>query len=294
MEPGLVTRKSVAAREQGAAGLLALRSQRLTGVVRITMSCTLPPEILDLIVDHLHDQPTALKACCVVSKSWVPRTRKHLFARIEFCALKSSVEQWKNVFPDPSNSPAHYARTLFFHGLAATTTADPDVGSWIRTFHRVVTLRMNSLGCDDSRISLVQLHGLSPNLKSFHLIHSSLPLSEIFSFICSFPLLEDLGFYTTSRNDTGGWDIPSTSPKLTGSLRIMGIIQSAARRLCDLPGGLRFSKITVSCSKRDVQSLMDLVSRCSGTLESFSVSYYPSSASTSVSDWSRSHRYSPT
>ncbi|KAF9643160.1 hypothetical protein BDM02DRAFT_3081141, partial [Thelephora ganbajun] len=44
----------------------------------------LPPEILDYIIDLLHDKPETLKQCCLVSKSWVSRTRKHLFADIEF------------------------------------------------------------------------------------------------------------------------------------------------------------------------------------------------------------------
>ena len=29
----------------------------------------LPPEILDYILDLLHDEPEALKECCLVSKS---------------------------------------------------------------------------------------------------------------------------------------------------------------------------------------------------------------------------------
>ncbi|KAF9789198.1 hypothetical protein BJ322DRAFT_1000595, partial [Thelephora terrestris] len=44
----------------------------------------LPPEILDLVTDNLSDEPSTLKACCLVSKSWVPRTRKHLFASVKF------------------------------------------------------------------------------------------------------------------------------------------------------------------------------------------------------------------
>ena len=38
------------------------------------MSCPLPPEILDLIVDHLCVEQTTLNACPLVSKLWIPRT----------------------------------------------------------------------------------------------------------------------------------------------------------------------------------------------------------------------------
>ena len=259
------------------------RSQRLALVVRTTMSSILPPEILDLIVDHLIYEPTTLKACCVVSKSWIPRARKHLFAHIRFSAEKSHIKRWRKAFPDPSTSPAHYTRNLSFHGLLASVAVDANTGSWIRTFRRVMHLRVNTLAWDDSRVSLVQLHGLSPTLKSLTLTYTSVPSSEVLGLVCSFPLLEDLWLVSvTSENDTDRWSIPSTSPKLTGSLGIMGSIRSAARRLCDLPGGLRFSKVTVSCSKEDVDSIMHLVSKCSDTLESFAVSY-PSGASTSAS-----------
>lgn len=52
--------------------------------IETRMGCSLPPEILDLIIDNLHDEPTTLKTCSVVSKSWIQRARKHLFVDIEF------------------------------------------------------------------------------------------------------------------------------------------------------------------------------------------------------------------
>ena len=44
----------------------------------------LPLEILDHTVDLLHDSPVTLKQCYLISKPWVPCTRKRLFANIEF------------------------------------------------------------------------------------------------------------------------------------------------------------------------------------------------------------------
>ena len=83
-----------------------------------------------------------------------------------------------------------------------------------------------------------------------------------------------------SDNGTGGEDIPPTSPSLTGSLylEIVRGIKPVIRRLCNLPGGLHFSKIATVCHcNEDIESTTDLVSRCSDTLESLDVShYYPS------------------
>src|ERR1700753_246461 len=43
----------------------------------------LPAELLDHIADLLRDRET-LESCCLVSKSWIPRARKHLFACVAF------------------------------------------------------------------------------------------------------------------------------------------------------------------------------------------------------------------
>ena len=240
------------------------------------MACSLPPEILDLIVDHLRDKPSALKKCCVLSKSWVPRTRRHLFARIRFHYARRSIESWKLAFPDPSSSLAQHARTLSFREQNPSALADPGVGCWIRALHRVEYLRVNTLGRSHG-VSFVQFHGFSPTLKSLTLTHTSIPLQEIFNLICSFPLLEDLGLITVSpKRDADGWSIPSTSPKLTGYLKVNGGLRSVVRRLCDLPSGLHFSKIRVSHDNEEPTSATDLVSRCSDTLKSLIISHYAS------------------
>ena len=240
--------------------------ERLPAPAQTTMSPSLPPEILDLITDHLRDEPTALKACCVISKSWIHRTRVHLFARVEFHAPKSHIELWKKAFPDPSNSPAHHTRTLSIHGIPLITASDTDVDGWIRSFRNLVHLYLDSIGGEDRDPSLVPFYGVSSTLRSLRLGAFS---SEILDLICSFPLLEDLALdYHTPVGDT--WDTPSTSPRLTGSLnmRAFGATLPVVRRLLGLPNGLHFTKITVACIEEDVKPAMDLVLACSGTLES--------------------------
>jgi hypothetical protein len=240
------------------------------------MSRSLPPELLDHIVDYLRNEPAVLKTCCFVSKSWLPRTRKHLFAHVKFPALKPHIELWKKTFPDPSDSPARYTRSLSICDLLNITAADADVGSWVRAFRHLVKLELYTSGRDDHQISLVPLRGLSPTLKSLILIHSSVPLPEVFGLIFSFPLLEDLTLVSSNDwSDTDGWDAPSTSPKFTGSLTLksMKSIRSVARQLCGLPDGLRFNKIMVGCPNEDVKPIVDLVTRCCDTLEAFSIDF---------------------
>jgi hypothetical protein len=233
------------------------------------MSPSLPPEILDLIVDHLHNEPTALKACCVVSKLWIQRTRTHLFSSIQFHPSTSSIELWKKAFPDPSNSPARHTRSLVIRGIPIVTAADADESGWIRTFHNLVHLHLECPHWE--RVSLVPFHGMSPVLRSLRLVSSS---PDILDLICSFPLLEDLALISPSRG-SDAWNIPPTSPKLTGflDLSMFGGIRPFAGRLLSLPNGLHFTKIAVRLDE-GIHSVIDLVSRCSNTLESISVFYY--------------------
>ena len=231
------------------------------------MSSSLPLEILDHIVDHLHDEPTALKACCVVSKSWIQRTRTHLFASVEFCPPAPPIELWKKTFPDPSSSPAHYTRHLSIHRDIAATDAD-----WIRPFHNIVSLHLSSIGWVGHRIFRLLFCGLSPTLRSLHLACTS---PDVLDFICSFPLLEDLAWVFLAEDEP--WNTPSTSPKLTGSLDLRGALggtRPAVRRLLNLPNGLHFVKIMVACLDEDVKATTDLVSSCSDNLESLEVSFY--------------------
>ena len=248
------------------------------------MSRPLPPEIHDLIVDFLHDERSALKACCVVSKSWVPRARHHLFAHIVFHAHPRThphmrgppqIHQWVKTFPDPSNSPAPYTRSLVICG--SLTLIAPNV-SWIRAFSGIVRLHLDTYG--EPHSVLISLGGFSHTLKSLHLtFKDSFPPSEIFGFVCSFPLLDDL-FLAPSDNlkIVHEWSIPSTSPKFTGILHLAPAngLNCAARYLVQLPHGLHFTKIVLFFKGKDAEAVTDLVSSCSETLESLRVGCFTS------------------
>src|SRR5271170_6690956 len=43
----------------------------------------LPPELIEYIIDYLHDSPSALRACACVCRDWLAPTRFHLFYRRE-------------------------------------------------------------------------------------------------------------------------------------------------------------------------------------------------------------------
>ena len=135
----------------------------------------------------------------------------------------------------------------------------------------------------DGQVSLVPLRGVSSTLKSLSLRYGTLKFSEILNLICSFPLLEDL---TLIHRGNGGaleeYDVPSTSPKLTGTLTLDNKYFSITRALTSLPNGLRFSKITVLQPTEDAESTLELVSKCSDTLDTLSMRYF---------DWGAFHHF---
>jgi len=237
----------------------------------------LPVELLDHVADYLHGRKEALRNCCLVSKSWIPRARKHLFADIRF-NTRAVQESWKEMFPDPSISPAHYTKTLLIDCSHIVTAADAEARSWIRGFSCVVHLRVyiRGLYSYESVAPLVPLHGFSPIVKSLRMEAIALPSSQMFDFILSFPLLEDLAVINSVSYGSPTPIHPSNPPKFTGSLELMmAVMGSIARQFLSLPGGLHFRKLVLmwTCEEH-VPLTSALVERCSHTLESLDITCY--------------------
>ena len=246
----------------------------------------LPPEILDYILDFLHDDRDTLQQSCLTSKSWVPRTRRHLFSKVTFRSA-ANLESWKQTFPDHSNSPACYTQILTVECPEAVKIADAGAeGGWIRAFSRVVQLNVHGerargrRGISLPSFSLIPFHGFSHVLKRLCIICGFLPTTQVFDLISTLPLLEDLLLSTDGLDDgnTSGSVMSPTvlqdSPAFTGTLGlfISGGIDATARQLLCLPNGLRLGGLALSRShERETEWLNALIAGCSGTLRHLSV-----------------------
>ena len=244
----------------------------------------LPPEILDYITDLLRDESETLKECCRVSKSWVPRTRRLLFAHIQFGSLRN-LHSWMTVFSDPANSPAYHAHTLTICCPEFVDEMDAEEDGWIQTFsgvERLIVVRPRINHYYRTEVSLVTFRILSTTLKSLSVTAARFPLSQIFNLIYSLPLLEDLALSggeapigDDDKLDAPSAAVPLTSPAFTGTLELLVCteLRNTARRLLDLPNGIHFRKLEFSWYKRDLQWVVRLVAACSGTLECLDVTY---------------------
>ncbi|GJE85643.1 hypothetical protein PsYK624_017220 [Phanerochaete sordida] len=47
-------------------------------------SCSVPQELADMIIDHLHDDRQSLQQCSLVCKAWEPSSTVHLFSRLSW------------------------------------------------------------------------------------------------------------------------------------------------------------------------------------------------------------------
>ena len=240
----------------------------------------LPTEMLDCITDFLHDNRDALKTCCLVSISWVPRTRKHLFKCVNF-KYSGDFDKWKRNFPNPVKSPAIHTRSLFFR--YADRLSDADVG-WIRSFTNVVQLEMVACGIlDYNRRLLSPFHGLSSTVKSLSVVWTDLKSQEVFDLICSFPHLVDLHVAGEGRIRNSGrdWTI-SRLPPLTGSIVLGTLTPDFARQLLKLANHLRFKKIMLQkMLKNSFEGVADLAERCCDVLECIEIDTFSSTSAKS-------------
>ena len=240
----------------------------------------LAQELVDAIVDLLHDATDALKNCCLVSKSWIPRARKHLFANVLFRDAKD-LQSWKTTFPNPSTSPAHYAQSLSIRFPPDVTAADAEEGGWIPTFSRVVRFEIRTQLHEPENRSLLSFRGFSPVLKYLHVSYVPLSPLDVCSLIYSFPLLEDLCLAASSALGLyGSYPAtiqPSNLPPFTGTLRLALNMQihPITSWLLSAPDIPRFRGLNLSwVSQGDPSSMTALVERCSSTLEYLRIDSY--------------------
>ena len=234
-----------------------------------------PSEIFDDIIDLLHDDRNTLKCCCLLSKSWIPRARRHLFRRIKIDG-PSHLKAGRELFPDPAESPACHVRSLVIRG---SDVQDAEESGWIRSFINVTDFTV--FVAENSKLNF--FHKFSPSIKCLHVYSASHPLSNIFALVCSFPFLEDLTVENSepisSINQDDTAFRPSSSPPFNGTLMLKGYLEATATRMLNLPGGLNFKKIawkSYSTEKEgpEFRRMATLMERCFHTLEYIDIDFY--------------------
>ena len=201
-----------------------------------------------------------------------------------------SLQSWKETFPNPSTSPAHYTKTLSVIHAKVVKPAGVEAGGWIRGFSRIKHLEVDTQarGFDLNKWAtpLAPFHGLSPAIRSLRVAVPALPLLQIFDLIFSFPLLEELAVNTYDKtladngDGSGRHEIltaaqPLTPPTFTGSLdlSLWGEMKPFTRRLLSLVGGIHFRKLTVRWYRGEDSLATMALEGCFRTLRSLNILY---------------------
>ena len=149
----------------------------------------------------------------------------------------------------------------------------------LRTFSHVVWAEIHFDAESVYELSLVPFYNLPPSVKSLRVTaHSYPPCQQIFHFIRSLPLLENLTLSGRNPIELGLPSIThlSTPPSLTGTLElaVSEEFEPIARRLLNLQNGLYFRKLISSWGhKEGFRWTEELVAACSNTLECLDVAF---------------------
>ena len=252
----------------------------------------LPQELIDHIIDYIHDRKS-LKACSLVSSQWSLRTRKHLFAQIEFTSMRDLQRWCARIRPGPSGlSP--FVEDLTLSEYHSTTTSPSP--SWLhssilinaathfRSFSALRALEVQRwcMSTDRTSSMLRSFDSSLQNVTRLTLRNVIIYSSTLAVFVSNFPRLNDLsisaaGFRpSTRRNGTGDshrgshTDIVPTYPRGEFSASGVSILFQAPKEIF---AGItllepRFHRVTLAyVSYNAWRDYWPLVEACAGSLE---------------------------
>ena len=248
---------------------------------------SIPQEIIDEILSHIDadSEPWSLRSCALVSKSWLPSCRRHLFYTIYFAWV--DVGRWLETFPVPEESPAHHVKDLC---LSVKPYDAPRLDAfskhilWFTNVESLTLIGRWGLPPSPSR--------LPPSATSLTLNPGSVTLVRVRDALAQLPNLDSLSL-SGSLNPMGkrallGIGVPLKG-RFGGRLQLLeGFAPShedVVNMLLEIPTGLRFTEIRIRGACECPLPIVRLVEACGTTL--VKLSYTASSRCESrLSSWS--------
>ncbi|KAJ6492022.1 hypothetical protein C8R45DRAFT_990233 [Mycena sanguinolenta] len=146
----------------------------------------LPPEVIDLIIDYLHDHPPTLRTCSLISRNWLGGSRYHLFNGLYLSA--HSFSSFRELLKSPYSTFGFHLRhlhaTAFTHELSILLPLLP-------TFYRMHSLNLygNPLRYDDKLMDT----GTFSTIRSLALSRATFAsYTTLSAFLSRFPSLKTL------------------------------------------------------------------------------------------------------
>ncbi|GLB44326.1 hypothetical protein LshimejAT787_1602560 [Lyophyllum shimeji] len=218
----------------------------------------LPHELIDIIIDHLHDDRVALANCSMVCKAWLASSRFHLFSDIllspRYCDDILSL-------PPPSIYTVPARRLM----LTDKDFLPPGIEKFssVRAFY----LRASSPDADMlSRIPVIfpRITTLELNCVAFD------SLGDLIQLVCSPPCLETLSLFMCTWKQE--WEQPPANIHLSPRLHTLNILTINVHLLLDwltsLPSLPPLTTLRIySISEPDIPLLGDMLRTLGASLQ---------------------------
>lgn len=244
----------------------------------------LPQEIVDEVIDNLAFDFKTLRSTSLVRKSWTHRSRLRLFHFIPFNSL-DQLERWSLSISSDPNGIASYPRVILLSLDGPKSWVEPvyldEFCDHFRSFSAVERLAISGLETTKfDAISTPRYFGnFAATVRSLELRIAIGPPAALLSFICAFPLVDDLALEFPTSGGAGGENqgqvarLSGATPSFGGKLRLLDMINESyplVELLCTLP--LSFHTIRVSSGHWGrLPQLAKLTSKCGKTLRSLHI-----------------------
>lgn len=239
----------------------------------------LPQEIVDKVIDNLAFDPETLKSTSLVCKSWTHQSRRWLFHYVPIDSL-GKLEMWsQSISPDPDGIASYPRHILLSLGVWVEPETLDQFHDHIRSFSRVERLVISGLKSFgfDATSTLRYFGNFAATVRRLELVYSAGTPASMVSFICAFPLLDDLTIEFYARATPDGpedqGEVTYPTPSFKGKFKLLDIPceqNPVVESLCALP--LSFHTISVSSHNTGrLSELVSLVNKCGETLRSLRI-----------------------
>lgn len=227
-----------------------------------------PQEIVDEILDLLaaDSDLKSIRSCSLVSKSWVPSCRRHLFRTIVF--NPRNVNKWLKKFPVPEESPARHVRDLRFP-LGGDYGAPEEFFEYTPWFTNVE--KMTLMHGEFLPLWIPPFVRLPQSVTSLAIVTDTIALVEIRNVMVQLPNLNDLSL--SGSLDQADKDIVSgmgavLRGRFGGRLRLLREIAGAdvTNMLLEAPAGLSFTEVEIRATHECLLSTVKLAEACGRNL----------------------------
>jgi len=241
---------------------------------------TIPQDIINEITDHLATDRgfklRTLRACALISKSWVQPCRRHLFHTVYFTLRNMS--RWFKIFSVPEESPAHHVKDLhiWIGGGGCIPERFFEYTQWFANAERMTLLGHG--GVPPPR--RIPLWRLPQSVTSLIIDASAVTLVQVRDIMTQLPNLDNLSLSgdpaTINRRV-----LPGIGTALRGRFGGKLILsdeyasEDVIKMLLEIPSGLHFTEVQVCCNRKSLLSDIGLAEACAKTLVKLSYTVTP-------------------